>query len=59
MEGKNCPACQGKKIQTNKEGIKDLCPACKGTGKSNPPKVESVNFKDKFGATDSMKVIID
>ena len=27
-----CPGCGGAKVQTNNNGIKVICPVCKGTG---------------------------
>jgi hypothetical protein len=33
IESKDCPACAGTKIQEGKDGLKLLCPACKGEGK--------------------------
>ena len=34
-----CPCCNGKKTQTNKEGMVTLCPCCKGTGRVRTPGV--------------------
>lgn len=33
VEDKECKCCNGEGTQTNNQGIKEMCPACKGEGK--------------------------
>jgi len=53
-----CIACDGKGIQTNKSGIKVDCPVCKGTGKRTI-QTETTSFRDRFGVSDSVKILIE
>lgn len=45
-----CPACNGAKIQVNKDGLRVLCPVCGGSGYYRPwytPIYESVTVTIK------------
>jgi DnaJ-class molecular chaperone len=53
-----CIACHGEKIQTKNDGVRIVCPVCKGTGKKTIQN-ETTTFQDKFGVSDSVKILIE
>lgn len=52
-----CPGCKGEKFQ-KKDGVTSVCSICKGTGKKLL-RMEVTSFQDKFGVSDSVKILIE
>ncbi len=52
-----CPSCKGEKF-LKKDGVTSVCPICKGTGKKLL-RTEVLSFQDKFGVSDSAKILIE
>ena len=52
-----CPACKGEKF-LKKGGITSQCSVCKGTGRKLL-RTEVLSFQDRFGVSDTAKILIE